>query len=400
MYKENKVIAIIAAAGRGTRLGSQLPKQFLKIGGETILQKSVRAFQGNSQVDEIIVVTDAEFTEFTQALCHSFSKVSRVVSGGEERQDSVRAGLDCADSLLNDEDEDAIVLIHDAARPFVSRRVIDAVTEAAARTGAAIPAVALKDTVRQTTLPEECSDIRQAFAENLDLMESLTLRRGSLCSVQTPQGFSAGILRRAYKKAYEDGFLGTDDASIVERLGISITIIEGDYANYKITTKEDLKTEMRIGSGYDVHRLVEERPLFLCGVEIPHDRGLLGHSDADVALHALMDALLGAAALGDIGKHFPDTDERYKGISSMRLLEEVRGMLEKEGYFLGNADITIIAQKPKIASYIPQMRKVIAETLKTEANKINIKGTTTEKLGFVGREEGIAAEAVCVLYRN
>ena len=400
MYKENKVIAIIAAAGRGTRLGSQLPKQFLKIGGETILQKSVRAFQGNSQVDEIIVVTDAEFTEFTQALCHSFSKVSRVVSGGEERQDSVRAGLDCADSLLNDEDEDAIVLIHDAARPFVSRRVIDAVTEAAARTGAAIPAVALKDTVRQTTLPEECSDIRQAFAENLDLMESLTLRRGSLCSVQTPQGFSAGILRRAYKKAYEDGFSGTDDASIVERLGISMTIIEGDYANYKITTKEDLKTEMRIGSGYDVHRLVEERPLFLCGVEIPHDRGLLGHSDADVALHALMDALLGAAALGDIGKHFPDTDERYKGISSMRLLEEVRGMLEKEGYFLGNADITIIAQKPKIASYIPQMRKVIAETLKTEANKINIKGTTTEKLGFVGREEGIAAEAVCVLYRN
>ena len=400
MYKENKVIAIIAAAGRGTRLGSQLPKQFLKIGGETILQKSVRAFQGNSQVDEIIVVTDAEFTEFTQALCHSFSKVSRVVSGGEERQDSVSAGLDCADSLLNDEDEDAIVLIHDAARPFVSRRVIDAVTEAAARTGAAIPAVALKDTVRQTTLPEECSDIRQAFAENLDLMESLTLRRGSLCSVQTPQGFSAGILRRAYKKAYEDGFVGTDDASIVERLGISITIIEGDYANYKITTKEDLKTEMRIGSGYDVHRLVEERPLFLCGVEIPHDRGLLGHSDADVALHALMDALLGAAALGDIGKHFPDTDERYKGISSMRLLEEVRGMLEKEGYFLGNADITIIAQKPKIASYIPQMRKVIAETLKTEANKINIKGTTTEKLGFVGREEGIAAEAVCVLYRN
>lgn len=400
MYKENKVIAIIAAAGRGTRLGSQLPKQFLKIGGETILQKSVRAFQGNSQVDEIIVVTDAEFTEFTQALCHSFSKVSRVVSGGQERQDSVRAGLDCADSLLNDEDGDAIVLIHDAARPFVSRRVIDAVTEAAARTGAAIPAVPLKDTVRQTTLPEECGDIRQAFAENLDLMESLTLRRGSLCSVQTPQGFSAGILRRAYKKAYEDGFLGTDDASIVERLGISITIIEGDYANYKITTKEDLKTEMRIGSGYDVHRLVEERPLFLCGVEIPHDRGLLGHSDADVALHALMDALLGAAALGDIGKHFPDTDERYKGISSMRLLEEVRGMLEKEGYFLGNADITIIAQKPKIASYIPQMRKVIAEALKTEANKINIKGTTTEKLGFVGREEGIAAEAVCILYRN
>lgn len=400
MYKGNEVIAIIAAAGRGTRLGSMLPKQFLKTDGETILEKSVKAFQENPQVDKIIVVTDAEFTELTGVLCRSFSKVARVVPGGQERQDSVRAGLDCAGSLMGDEFEDALVLIHDAARPFVSRRVIDAVTEAAARTGAAIPAVPLKDTIRQTTLPEECGDIRQAFSESLDLTESITLQRGSLCSVQTPQGFSAGILRRAYKKAYEDGFLGTDDASIAERLGISITIVEGDYANYKITTKEDLKTEMRIGSGYDVHRLVENRPLFLCGVEVPHDSGLLGHSDADVALHALMDALLGAAALGDIGKLFPDTDERYKGISSLRLLEEVKEMLEKEGLFLGNADITIIAQKPKIASYISQMRRVVAETLKVEENKINIKGTTTEKLGFVGREEGIAAEAVCVLYRN
>ena len=157
---------------------------------------------------------------------------------------------------------------------------------------------------------------------------------------------------------------------------------------------------MRVGMGYDVHRLVEDRDLIIGGVKIPYEKGLLGHSDADVALHALMDAMLGAAALGDIGKHFPDTDERYRGISSLRLLEEVRKMLAKEGFFVGNADITIIAQKPKIASYIPQMRKAIAETLKIEENKINIKGTTTEKLGFVGREEGIAAEAVCVLYRN
>ncbi len=400
MYKGKKVIAIIAAAGRGTRLGSELPKQFLKTDGETILEKSVRAFQENPQTDEIIVVTDAEFAGLTETLCRTFSKVSEIVPGGRERQDSVRAGLDCVSTRLNGEGEDAVVLIHDAARPFVSARVIDAVTEAAARTGAAIPAVPLKDTVRQATLPEGYSDIRRVLSESASVTESVTLQRGSLCSVQTPQGFSLELLRRAYKKAYEDGFLGTDDASIVERLGISITIVEGDYANYKITTREDLRTEMRIGSGYDVHGLVEDRPLFLCGVEIPHDRGLLGHSDADVALHALMDAMLGAAALGDIGKHFPDTDERYRGISSLRLLEEVRKMLAKEGFFVGNADITIIAQKPKIASYIPQMRKAIAETLKIEENKINIKGTTTEKLGFVGREEGIAAEAVCVLYRN
>lgn len=400
MYKEKKVIAIIAAAGRGTRLGSRLPKQFLKTDGETILEKSVKAFQENPRTDEIIIVTDAEFLELTETLCRPFSKVAAIVPGGRERQDSVRAGLECAGGFLSGGDEDAVVLIHDAARPFVSRRVIDAVTEAAVQNGAAIPAIPMKDTVRQVMLPKGCGDIREAFSENPDLTNSVTLQRGCLCSVQTPQGFSAEILRRAYKKAYEDGFSGTDDASIVERLGISITIVEGDYANYKITTKEDLKTEMRIGSGYDVHRLVEGRPLFLCGTEIPHDRGLLGHSDADVALHALMDALLGAAALGDIGKHFPDTDERYKGISSLHLLEEVREMLEKESFFLGNADITIIAQKPKIASYIPQMRRVVAETLKVEENKINIKGTTTEKLGFVGREEGIAAEAVCVLYRN
>ena len=400
MYKEKKVIAIIAAAGRGTRLGSRLPKQFLKTDGETILEKSVKAFQENPRTDEIIIVTDAEFLELTETLCRPFSKVAAIVPGGRERQDSVRAGLECAGGFLSGGDEDAVVLIHDAARPFVSRRVIDAVTEAAVQNGAAIPAIPMKDTVRQVMLPKGCGDIREAFSENPDLTNSVTLQRGCLCSVQTPQGFSAEILRRAYKKAYEDGFSGTDDASIVERLGISITIVEGDYANYKITTKEDLKTEMRIGSGYDVHRLVEGRPLFLCGTEIPHDRGLLGHSDADVALHALMDALLGAAALGDIGKHFPDTDERYKGISSLHLLEEVREMLEKESFFLGNADITIIAQKPKIASYIPQMRRVVAETLKVEENKINIKGTTTEKRGFVGREEGIAAEAVCVLYRN
>ena len=157
---------------------------------------------------------------------------------------------------------------------------------------------------------------------------------------------------------------------------------------------------MRIGHGYDVHRLVKGRRLIVGGVDIPHDMGLLGHSDADVLLHALMDALLGAAALGDIGKHFPDTDERYKGISSIKLLEQVKTLINDLGYYVGNADITVIAQKPKIASYIPAMRKNIAETLGIEIERVNVKGTTTEKLGFVGRCEGIACEAVCILYRQ
>lgn len=377
MYRDNRVIAIIVAAGRGKRLGSSLPKQFLKVRGRTILEMSVEAFEQNKYVDEIFVAANADYCELTEKLCRGFSKLKKIVAGGAERQDSVRAALDCLRG------ENGIVLVHDAARPFVSEAVINAVIEGTADFGAAIPTVPAKDTIRQ-----------------VDGTGSRTLQRETLACVQTPQGFRISLIKHAFEKAQAEGFLGTDDASLVERMGINISMVQGEDANRKITTREDLETEMRIGTGYDVHRLVEGRPLVLCGEQIPYEKGLLGHSDADVALHALMDAMLGAAALGDIGKHFPDTDERYKGISSLRLLEEVRGMLEKEGFFLGNADITIIAQKPKIASYIPQMRKAIAETLKIEENKINIKGTTTEKLGFVGREEGIAAEAVCVLYRN
>ena len=200
--------------------------------------------------------------------------------------------------------------------------------------------------------------------------------------------------------------MGTDEGMLVEHLGEKVPIVEGDYANIKITTREDfpenrfMKKDIRIGTGYDVHRLTEGRKLVLGGVEIPYEKGLLGHSDADVLLHALMDALLGAACLGDIGQHFPDSDERYRGISSLKLLGKVKSLISDSGYFVGNADITVIAQKPKIASYIPAMRKNIAETLGIEIERVNVKGTTTEKLGFVGRCEGIACEAVCILYRQ
>ena len=376
MYRDNRVIAIIVAAGRGKRLGSSLPKQFLKVRGRTILEMSVEAFEQNEYIDEIFVAANADYCELTENLCRGCSKLKKIVAGGAERQDSVRAALDCL------QDDDGIVLVHDAARPFVSEAVINAVIEGTADFGAAVPAVPAKDTIRQ-----------------IIGTGSRTLQRETLACVQTPQGFRMQTLKNAFEKAEEDGFLGTDDASLVERMGINISMVQGEDANRKITTREDLETEMRIGTGYDVHRLVEGRPLVLCGEQIPHERGLLGHSDADAALHALMDAMLGAAGLGDIGKHFPDTDERYRGISSLRLLEKVREMLEKEGYFLGNADITIIAQRPKIAGYIPKMRANVAEIMNCDENKINIKGTTTEKLGFVGREEGIASEAVCILYR-
>ena len=376
MYRDNRVIAIIAAAGRGKRLGSSLPKQFLKVRGRTILEMSVEAFEQNKYVDEIFVAANADYCELTEKLCRGFSKLKKIVAGGAERQDSVRAALDCLRG------ENGIVLVHDAARPFVSEAVINAVIEGTADFGAAIPTVPAKDTIRQ-----------------IDGTGSRTLQRETLARVQTPQGFRISLLKHAFEKAQAEGFLGTDDASLVERMGINISMVQGEDANHKITTREDLETEMRIGTGYDVHRLVEGRPLVLCGEQIPYEKGLLGHSDADVALHALMDAMLGAAGLGDIGKHFPDTDERYRGISSMKLLQKTAELLREAGYFLGNADITIIAQRPKIAGYIPKMRANIAEIMNCDENKINIKGTTTEKLGFVGREEGIASEAVCILYR-
>lgn len=376
MYRDNRVIAIIVAAGRGKRLGSSLPKQFLKVRGRTILEMSVEAFEQNKYVDEIFVAANADYCELTEKLCRGFSKLKKIVAGGAERQDSVRAALDCLRG------ENGVVLVHDAARPFVSEAVINAVIEGTADFGAAIPTVPAKDTIRQ-----------------VDGTGSRTLQRETLACVQTPQGFRISLLKHAFEKAQAEGFLGTDDASLVERMGINISMVQGEDANRKITTREDLETEMRIGTGYDVHRLVEGRPLILCGEQIPYEKGLLGHSDADVALHALMDAMLGAAGLGDIGKHFPDTDERYRGISSMKLLQKTAELLREAGYFLGNADITIIAQRPKIAGYIPKMRVNIAEIMNCDENKINIKGTTTEKLGFVGREEGIASEAVCILYR-
>lgn len=391
MFKNQRVIGIIVAAGQGKRLGSSLPKQFLKMRGKTILEMSVEAFLRSELVDEIRIAANGDYFDLTRQICERFSKVEGIVVGGAERQDSVHAALD------SEIEDDAIVLVHDAARPFVSQEVITRVTESASAFGAAVPAVPVKDTIRQM---EETGGCGEGFPGGEgDGSKSHALRREMLAAVQTPQGFRVAILREALEKAKEDGFFGTDDASLVERLGINIRMVRGEDANRKITTKEDLETEMRIGTGYDVHRLVEDRELFLCGVKIPHEKGLLGHSDADVALHALMDAMLGAAGLGDIGKHFPDTDEKYRGISSLVLLDHVAELLREEGYFLGNADITIIAQKPKIAGYIPQMKACIAKVLGCEKTKINIKGTTTEKLGFVGREEGIASEAVCILYR-
>lgn len=381
MYQGRKVFAIVCAGGTGTRMGITVPKQFLKLGQETILEKSCRAFIEAENVDEIVVVTNADYIQKTRKILekiHGCEKIKFIVPGGKERQDSVYEGLK---TLAKAKGQD-LVLIHDGARPFVSTAIIERVLQGAYESQGVVCAVKSKDTVRQ-----------------VDEKGSRNLKRETLYNVQTPQGFNYQLIIEAYEKAYSQGFYGTDDGGLVERLGREVKVVEGSYENIKITTKEDIPMTIRIGTGFDVHQLVEGRKLILGGEEIPYEKGLLGHSDADVLVHAFMDALLGAAALGDIGKHFPDTDEKYKGISSIELLKQVTNLLDEQGYKLVNGDITLIAQKPKIAGYIPKMRENIASAMGVDISMINIKGTTTEKLGFTGRGEGIACEAVCMLER-
>ena len=287
--------------------------------------------------------------------------------------------------------------IHDGARPLVTADVIARTLESAQKFGSGVAAVALKDTVKRVDEDSVVVD---------------TPPRDKLRAVQTPQTFEAGLIRKAHA-AYALGERATDDAALAERMGIAVHLTEGDVENIKLTTPEDMllarqvilkregqkeeKPMMRIGHGYDVHRLVENRKLILCGVEIPYALGLLGHSDADVALHALMDALLGAAALGDIGRHFPDTDPAYKGADSGKLLDHVVALLEEKGYTVGNVDVTIICQRPKLKDYIEQMRENVARHLKVDIDCVNIKATTTEKLGFEGEGLGISSHAVACI---
>ena len=381
MYNEQKTAVIIAAAGQGKRLGADIPKQFLKIAGVPIIVKTVRAFCENEKIDDIVIVTHKDYLDHCRQLAaeYGLSKVVSVVEGGAERQDSVYRALEAVGQASPDTE---LVLVHDAARPFINQKTIDDVIAAAGTSGAAIACVPVKDSIRQGTSEE-----------------SRNIERKNLYNVQTPQGFRRELLTAAYEKAFADGFYGTDDAGLVERLGQPVELVMGHYDNIKITTKEDMPMESRVGTGFDVHALVEGRPLILGGVDIPFEKGLDGHSDADVLIHALMDALLGAAALGDIGRHFPDTDPQYKGISSVKLLEHVTALLKDESYSVGNVDITVMAQRPKIKSYIDDMRRIIADKLGIDISRVNIKGTTTERLGFVGREEGIAAQAICLLYR-
>ena len=384
---QKTISAVLVAAGSSTRMG--FDKLSFDLGGETVLHRSIRAFDQCPQIGEIVLVAGKN-RAFVEQQAVGCTKPVQIVAGGATRAESAKNGVLAAHGEL--------VAVHDAARPFVSPAVIAAVLEAADRCGAAAPAVPVKDTIKQAvpgdgkTVPEAC------------LVHS-TPDRSILYAVQTPQCFDRTQYLAALQELdAEKARLVTDDCSLFELTGRSVQLTQGDYANLKITTREDLprpvqkeETRMRIGHGYDVHRLVEGRKLILGGVEIPFEKGLLGHSDADVLAHAVMDAVLGAAALGDIGQHFPDNDPAYAGADSLELARHVARILSEHDYRLENIDATILCQRPKLAPHIPAMQANLAAAFGLPVDAVSVKATTEEHLGFTGEGLGIAAHAVALI---
>ena len=388
--------AVIVAAGRGSRMGLGRNKVLAPLAGVPVIVRTVRAFEETGLFDGgIVVVTGEDDLPEMRALFARFGVGAALTLGGADRQESVYRGLQAVNPAAD------VIAIHDGARPLVTRAVIERTIKSAQRFGSGVAAVMLKDTVKRVDAEGVVVD---------------TPRRDALRAVQTPQTFDARLIREAHARFAQGTERATDDAMLAEWAGRRVRLTEGDVENIKLTTPEDMllagqvilrregrtkeETNMlRIGHGYDVHRLVEGRKLILCGVEVPYTLGLLGHSDADVALHALMDALLGAAALGDIGRHFPDTDPAYAGVDSGRLLDHVVSLLEQKGYAVGNVDVTIICQRPKLKDYIEQMRENVAAHLKVDSDCVNIKATTTEKLGFEGEGLGISSHAVACIVK-
>jgi 2-C-methyl-D-erythritol 4-phosphate cytidylyltransferase/2-C-methyl-D-erythritol 2,4-cyclodiphosphate synthase len=389
------VSAIIAAAGSGTRLGSAKPKQLLDLGGGSMLSHSLRAFLGHPRIAEVIVVLPAGMSAVALPGMDP-ARGFRAVIGGVRRQDSVANAFDAVDPSAG------VVLIHDAARPFVSAALIDRTIDAAIAHGAAIAAVQSRDTVK-----------RVAHEPGGAVIVG-TIPRQSVYLAQTPQGFRRDVLAAAVA-AGRSGVEATDEAALAEGAGFQVHVVEGDPGNVKITTADDLDAArrrmgptgvdgpsplLRAGTGYDLHRLVEGRPLVLGGVTIPFERGPLGHSDGDVACHAATDAILGAAGLGDIGRHFPDTDPRWKDADSIVLLREAARIVREHGYEVGNLDITVILERPKIKDLVQLMCGRLADALGIDPSRVSVKGKTNEGVDAVGRGEAVASHAVALLRSN
>ncbi|MFZ5618389.1 MAG: bifunctional 2-C-methyl-D-erythritol 4-phosphate cytidylyltransferase/2-C-methyl-D-erythritol 2,4-cyclodiphosphate synthase [Pseudomonadota bacterium] len=387
-----KTIAIIVAAGRGSRAGAGGPKQYRLLDGEAVLARTARAFLDHPEIDAVRVIIHADDGDlYADAMAGLLShrKLLPPVPGGEERQDSVRLGLESLGADAPD-----IVLIHDAARPFIDAATIARVIAAARASGGAIAALPVFDTLKKSDGGES-----PAIAD--------TVPRDGLWRAQTPQGFRYQSILAAHQAAAGEAL--TDDAAVAERAGMKVMLVPGSPDNMKITQAEDFgmaeillgrkasMAEYRSGHGFDVHEFEDGNAVILCGVAIPHVKKLKGHSDADAGMHALTDAILGAVAEGDIGDHFPPSEPQWKGAPSRIFLEKARDLVAEKGGAITHCDVTLICEAPKIGPHRAAMRAALAEILRIGVDRISVKATTTEELGFTGRREGIAALATATV---
>ena len=392
-----RAAAVIAAGGTGTRMNAGIPKQFLEIAGKPVLLHTVESILSIKEITQIVIALPAEHVAAASAILQRLPAPAEIkcVAGGPNRQESVRIGVS---HIAPDPD---VIMVHDAVRPVCDRDLMVRVLDAAWKKGAAVPGLPATETIQRVSRTGRVLS---------------TPPREELYGIQTPQAFHAGILRSALEEAHKSGFLGTDESSVVRWAGHPVVVVPGSPDNIKITRPIDLQiagilisrkgqealkevnqSKLRIGQGIDYHRLVEGRKLILGGVDIPFEKGLDGHSDADALSHAICDALLGAAALGDIGQHFPDTDPSNRGRSSLEFLRLVREKIEAAGWVIRNMDATLLVQRPKLAPYAQAMRQNIAESLGLSIAEVSIKATTTEGLNAEGRGEGISAQAIALL---
>ena len=378
-------VALILAGGSGTRLGADVPKQYLDLGGRAVLRRSIEAFGNHPAVSAVrVVIGSGDRALYDRAV--EGLDLPPPAEGGATRQESGLRGLESLAEFAPDR-----VLIHDAARPFVDAATIDRVIAALDTHPAALPGVPVADTLKK--------------AEGAPLLVGETVDRSGLWRAQTPQGFRYADILAAHRAAAGSNL--TDDAAVAQQAGLAVAMVLGSEDNYKITTREDLEraarhlgghmSEFRTGSGFDVHAFAAGTHVTLCGIDVPHDHGLEGHSDADVAMHALTDAILGAIAEGDIGSHFPPSEAKWKGAPSRVFLEHAAKLVAARGGAISNVDVTIICEAPKVGPHRDAMRASLAGILGIDVGRVAVKATTTEQLGFTGRREGIAAQATATV---
>ena len=378
------VAALIVAAGRGSRAGPGAPKQYRQLAGEPVLRRTLSAFAAHPLISSVMAVIHEDDREAYGIASAGLAKLLDPCPGGATRQASVRAGLERLAASPPD-----YVLIHDGARPLVSARLVADCISALAEHAGALAALTVTDTIRRAT--------EEGLAGE-------TVDRTGLWRAQTPQAFRFGAILDAHRRASGDNY--TDDVAVAAAAGIGVVVVDGDEDNIKITSAEDLRRaeriimrggDVRTGTGFDVHRFGPGDHVWLCGVKVPHTFGLVGHSDADAGLHAITDAILGAIGAGDIGQYFPPSDPKWKGASSDIFLAHAATLAREAGARISNIDLTLICEQPKIGPHVVTMRKRIAEILSLDMARVSVKATTTEGLGFTGRGEGIAAQALATL---